>query len=61
MHRHERFSTEYLGKIENLMQVLIPYILTKYKEIPLETKELNKSLAYFLKVLHYCFKFFYKV
>ncbi|KAJ8916213.1 hypothetical protein NQ315_016352 [Exocentrus adspersus] len=49
MHRHERFSADYLSKIENLLQVLIPYILNKYKEIPLETKELNKSLANFLK------------
>lgn len=51
MHRHERFSSEYLNKIENLLQVLTPYILNKYKEIPLETKELNKSLAHFLKVM----------
>ncbi|KAG5877388.1 hypothetical protein JTB14_027999 [Gonioctena quinquepunctata] len=49
MHRHERFSTEYLGRMENLMQVLIPYVLSKYKEMPLETKELNKNMAYFLK------------
>lgn len=52
MHRHERFTLEYLNKIENLLQVLTPYILNKYKEIPLETKELNKSLAHFLKVIN---------
>lgn len=49
MHRHERFSTDYLQKIETLMQILIPYILNKYKEMPVETKELNKSIAHFLK------------
>ncbi|EFA03420.2 Dedicator of cytokinesis protein 11-like Protein [Tribolium castaneum] len=49
MHRHERFSTDYLQKIETLMQILIPYVLNKYKEMPVETKELNKSVAQFLK------------
>lgn len=49
MHRHERFSSDYLSKMENLMQVLTPYLLKKYKENPIETKELNKSLATFLK------------
>ncbi|CAH0557569.1 unnamed protein product [Brassicogethes aeneus] len=49
MHRHERFSTDFLNKLESLMEVLTPYILTQYKEKPLETKELNKSLANFLK------------
>nr|XP_023030048.1 dedicator of cytokinesis protein 9 [Leptinotarsa decemlineata] len=49
MHRHERFSTEYLSRVENLMHVLIPYVLNKYKEMPLETRELNKNMAYFLK------------
>ncbi|RZC34337.1 dedicator of cytokinesis protein 9 [Asbolus verrucosus] len=49
MHRNERFSSDYLQKIETLMQILMPYILNKYKEIPVETKELNKSLAHFLK------------
>lgn len=49
MHRNERFSTDYVQKVDNLMQVLIPYILNKHKEMPVETKELNKSLANFLK------------
>jgi hypothetical protein len=49
MHRHERFSSDYHQKIETLMQILMPYILNKYKEMPVETKELNKSLAHFLK------------
>lgn len=50
MHRNERFSTEYLQRIEALLQVLVPYVLNKYKDMPMETQELNKSLAYFLKV-----------
>lgn len=53
MHRHERFSAEYVEKLEYLTHVLLSYILSKYKEMPLETKELNKSLAIFLKVSAY--------
>ncbi|XP_028129258.2 dedicator of cytokinesis protein 9 [Diabrotica virgifera virgifera] len=49
MHRYERFSTEFTERVEHLMQVLIPYVLNKYKEMPLETKELNKNMAFFLK------------
>lgn len=50
MHRNERFSTDFQQRIENLSQVLIPYIVNKYKEMPVETQELNRSLAHFLKV-----------
>lgn len=50
MHRHERFQIEYLDKIENLLKVLTPYLLTKYREMPQETKQLNTSIAEFLKV-----------
>lgn len=50
MHRNERFSAEYLQKIESLFQVLITYLIQKFKEMPIETQELNKSLANFLKV-----------
>lgn len=50
MHRNERFSKEYHDKIKNLLEVLTPYLLTKYKEMPVETHELNRSLAQFLKV-----------
>ncbi|XP_076270905.1 dedicator of cytokinesis protein Ziz isoform X1 [Rhynchophorus ferrugineus] len=49
MHRHERFSLDYLGQLENLSQTLISYVLTKYKDMPLETKELNRNLASFFK------------
>lgn len=50
MHRHERFSAEYLQRVEALLNVIIPYILCNYKEKEVETRELNKSLANFLKV-----------
>lgn len=50
MHRHERFSKEYLQRIEQLLQILFSYILKKSKEKPDETKELNNSIAEFLKV-----------
>ena len=33
------------------MQILISYILNKYENMPEETQKLNKSIAYFLKVL----------
>ncbi|CAG9862855.1 unnamed protein product [Phyllotreta striolata] len=49
MHRHERFPNDFLAKIECLMQILMPYIINKHKEMPVETKELNKSMANFLK------------
>lgn len=50
MHRNERFSPEYLQKIESLFQVLITYLIQKFKEMPIETQELNRSLANFIKV-----------
>ncbi|XP_045470639.1 dedicator of cytokinesis protein 9 isoform X1 [Harmonia axyridis] len=49
MHRHERFSTEYLQRIEALVNVVMPYILCNYQDKEIETRELNKSLANFLK------------
>lgn len=50
MRRNERFSVDFHQRIDSLSQVLTPYILNKYKEMPVETQELNKSLAYFFKV-----------
>lgn len=52
MHRNERFSKEYHEKIKNLLEVVMPYLMNKYKEMPVETHELNKSLAHFLKVMY---------
>ncbi|XP_033225104.1 dedicator of cytokinesis protein 9 isoform X4 [Belonocnema kinseyi] len=49
MHRNERFSKEYHEKIKTLLEVMMPYLMNKYKEMPIETHELNKSLAHFLK------------
>lgn len=49
MHRNERFASDFLFRIQNLLQVLCPYIIQKYKEMPLETQELNCSIANFLK------------
>uniref|UniRef100_A0A0A9VXP9 Dedicator of cytokinesis protein 9 n=1 Tax=Lygus hesperus TaxID=30085 RepID=A0A0A9VXP9_LYGHE len=49
MHRHERFQPDFLNKIENLLKVLSPYLLSKYREMPSETKQLNASIANFLK------------
>jgi len=34
-----------------LLDVIMPYLMTKYREMPVETHELNKSLAQFLKVI----------
>jgi hypothetical protein len=50
MHRNERFSADFLYRMQNLLQVLCPYLIQKYKEMPVETQELNRSLANFLKV-----------
>lgn len=50
MHRNERFSKEYHEKIRRLVDDIMPYLMNKYKEMSVETHELNKSLAQFLKV-----------
>jgi hypothetical protein len=50
MHRNERFSADFLYRMQNLLQVLCPYLIQKYREMPVETQELNRSLANFLKV-----------
>jgi len=53
MHRNERFSKDYHEKIKALVELIMPYLITKYREMPVETHELNKSLAQFLKVFIY--------
>lgn len=50
MQRNERFAKDYMKTVDQLMQILFLYALNKSKEKPDETKELNKSLAEFLKV-----------
>ncbi|XP_063975168.1 dedicator of cytokinesis protein 9 isoform X2 [Diachasmimorpha longicaudata] len=49
MHRNERFPDNYYKAIKKLLEVIMPYLMIKYKEMPAETHELNKSLAHFLK------------
>lgn len=49
MHRNERFSKDFEARIENLFQVLMPYLISRHKELPLETQQLNKSLSMFVK------------
>ncbi|XP_022919235.2 dedicator of cytokinesis protein 9 [Onthophagus taurus] len=49
MHRNERFSKDYLDRIENMVKILTSYILNKFKDMPEETQELNKSIGTFLK------------
>ncbi|CAG0895846.1 unnamed protein product [Darwinula stevensoni] len=47
--RHERFAADFLYRLRNFVQVLTPHILQKFKELPLETREVNFCLAQFLK------------
>ncbi|XP_076304439.1 dedicator of cytokinesis protein Ziz isoform X14 [Tachypleus tridentatus] len=49
MHRHERFPSDYQYRIQGLLQVLMPNILQKFKDLPGETRHVNQSLAQFLK------------
>lgn len=49
MHRNERFSPEFLQRIECLLQILLPCIINRRKEMPVEAQALNKSVAHFLK------------
>lgn len=51
MPRNERFSTDFQYKLETLIETITPYITSKYKDAPRETKNANFSLAYFVKVL----------
>lgn len=48
MQRNERFPKEFHGRIEELFNVLVPYIVSRHKECD-ETQFLNKSLALFVK------------
>ncbi|XP_046402811.1 dedicator of cytokinesis protein 9 [Ischnura elegans] len=49
MHRNERFSSDYLYRVQSLLQVLCPLVTQKHSEMADETSELNKSIAFFLK------------
>uniref|UniRef100_T1J4R8 Dedicator of cytokinesis protein 9 n=1 Tax=Strigamia maritima TaxID=126957 RepID=T1J4R8_STRMM len=47
--RCSRFSKTYHSQIEELLAVLIPHVIGKYRELPEETKQANCSLAWFIK------------
>ncbi|GFY79358.1 dedicator of cytokinesis protein 9 [Trichonephila inaurata madagascariensis] len=49
MLRQERFPADYQLCVRNLIEGLVPHILQKHKELPIETKQANISLAFFLK------------
>ncbi|EDS34252.1 dedicator of cytokinesis protein 9 [Culex quinquefasciatus] len=49
MQRNERFPKEYSTRIESLFHVLIPYLNSRHKDLPMETEQLNQSLAVFVK------------
>nr|XP_042902706.1 dedicator of cytokinesis protein 9 isoform X1 [Parasteatoda tepidariorum] len=49
MMRQERFPADYQLCIRNLVDGILPLILQKYKELPIETRQANLSLAFFLK------------
>lgn len=49
MLRNERFPKEFAIRIESLFQILIPYIISRHKDLPIETQQLNKSLSTFVK------------
>ncbi|KFB37649.1 AGAP008535-PA-like protein [Anopheles sinensis] len=49
MQRNERFPKEFSTRIEALFQVLVPYVSSRHKDLPLETDQLNQSLSVFVK------------
>ncbi|GBN28755.1 Dedicator of cytokinesis protein 9, partial [Araneus ventricosus] len=49
MLRQERFPADYQLCIKSLIEGIVPHILQKHKELPIETKQANISLAFFLK------------
>ncbi|GIX75286.1 dedicator of cytokinesis protein 9 [Caerostris extrusa] len=49
MLRQERFPADYQLCVRSLVDGIVPHILQKHKELPIETKQANISLAFFLK------------
>ncbi|XP_062142362.1 LOW QUALITY PROTEIN: dedicator of cytokinesis protein 9 [Drosophila sulfurigaster albostrigata] len=49
MLRNERFPKEYADRVEQLIKVLVPYIVTRYEDLGEETQQLNRSLARFVR------------
>ena len=50
MPRNERFSSDHQFKLQTLIETITPYITSKYKDSPRETRNANFSVAYFVKV-----------
>lgn len=53
MLRNERFSAEFLARLEELLDALAPCVILRFRESPAEAQELNRSIAQFLKVRKY--------
>jgi len=50
MRRNERFSSEYQSRVHHLLiDVLLPYVTVKHKEMPSQVAKLNIAAAHFLK------------
>lgn len=50
MRRNERFSSEYQSRVQHmLIDILLPYVTTKHKEMPSQVSKLNIAVAHFLK------------
>lgn len=49
MHRNERFPKEFPSRVESLVHVLVPYLISRHKDLPIETQQLNQSLSNFIK------------
>ncbi|XP_074657465.1 dedicator of cytokinesis protein 9-like [Tubulanus polymorphus] len=54
MSRNERFPPDYQFRLQNMLQALINHIMHKCKEMPVETRAANRSLANFIRG---CFTF----
>lgn len=51
MLRNERFSPEFVARLEELIDVLAPCVVARFREAPAEAQELNRSIAQFIKVM----------
>lgn len=49
MHRNERFTDNFETKVENLFEILVPYLFSRHKDLPNETQTLNRNLSIFIK------------
>lgn len=49
MLRNERFNLDYHTKVEHLIKSLIPYLFARYKDLAMETQQLNRSISQFIR------------